>query len=223
MPRAAFQRVFLSAADVNALAGRILDARTKFLASGDSQRALRCAEIYSKLNTGLNELAVETAKEADKAILRRIDLTKSGRPPTGRQPGLADNIHSEAQVASVSIAYVGMGLIDELDKTVNPNSVAQRNDTYWKVQEFGHEFSHIPEGFFMGTGYSKPTSRPNAGEFRKHPLFVPSRKGGKFKQSPTVPERSFMRDGTAEAVAFWQKGVQRLQHDAAKAMGALAK
>jgi hypothetical protein len=220
--REAWQRMFISAQQVNALAGGILNARRAFLAAGDTATALAVAQIYATLNNELNQVARDAARLSEVDIRKRIELTRSGRPDTARGGvKLKNTIRSEWAKSSPSLAYVGIGIIEELDKAVNPYSSSR--ETYWRAQEFGFAYTHFPQGFFMGPGYAGPASRPNPGAVRQHPLFVPSSKGGKFQKPPKIAARRFMRDGSVDAVRFWVAGVEAASLRAAAEMRKLGR
>lgn len=213
--RPAWQRMFLSAAQVNSIAGNILTARQSFLAAGDQASALKLAQIYVTFNDSLNNVARQAAAKSEVEI--RVALAKSQKRPDTARGGikLKNTIRSEWAKGSPSLAYVGVGVIAELDRAVNPNSSSR--DPYWKVQEYGFVYDHYPEGFFFGPGY-QGAAMPNPAQFRQHPLFIPSTKGGKFKSPPKVPARHFLRNGTDVSIAFWTAGVEAASLTAAAEM-----
>jgi len=216
----AWQEISLSAAQVNGTAGAILGAYERFVRAGDMVTATRCAIIYKSFNDRLNYIARETARVADVEIKDEIDATQV-RPDTARGvPPMRDNIRSASVPGTPSLAYVGIALLPELDRTINPRS----NDKtpYWRAQEYGHQYEHEVRGFFFGPGYSGRPSFPNPQQSRQHPLFVPSKKGRRF-DPPTLEPRGFLRTGADRAFRYWQAEIAKLDVQIARELHNLAK
>lgn len=182
----------------------LLEARADFLAAGDVATADSIAIIYDRYVTDLKNVARKTAALMDREARKRFDATQR-RPDSARgSVKLRDAIKSDAwdPIAEVATGWVSLGMIEELDKAVNPYSTSR--DPYWRVQEYGFQFRHTPRGFFFGPGYigkSRPMQPPPS---PLHPLFVPTKKGGKFMRPPRVRARHFLREGTKAAVTYWR-------------------
>lgn len=209
-PPASWQSISLDLGDLRAIHEALLNARRLFLQAGDRRSAAAVARIYAELNDGLRLLALEVARSSEHHIRERIRATQK-RPDTGRGRGLIDNIKSSTwdPTPSVSVGWVAIAQLKELDKTVNPYSSSQ--EPYWRAQEYGYRYSHIPTGFFFGPGYSGPISRPSPSQAGLHPLFVPSAKGGTFRSPPQIEARHFLRDGASQAIREWRSGFGQLQ------------
>lgn len=194
-PGPSYQRMSLDLGDVIFVQKTLLDARQDFLAAGDADTATKIALIFDSFVTRIRTAANRTAVMAEREIIANIDATRV-RPDTGRAgPKLRDSIETLAwdPTPSVATGTVAIGLKSKLDRL-----------PYWRVQEYGHHFAHAPKGFFLNAGYTGPASVPNPALFRVHPLFVPSGRGRKFRNPPTVQARHFLRDGTDKAVAYWK-------------------
>lgn len=202
--------------------------------------AARYRKVLLELNRGLNDIARETAIEADKAIGRWITKTKSGRPLTGNKPNLRSSIKSRPlhrHGRSIGTGEVGVADIDILDELVNPRY--PQYGPYWRAQEQGTKNQKGREvyGGFYGKGLSSGPFKPAAAESRRHPLFVSARVagaayaslgfrggpgarggkgGGKMIIGEELKPRRFIERGANEAELIWRAKIAALEQRARK-------
>lgn len=102
--------------------------------------------------------------------------------------------------------------IPELPGSVAVNQLSELEDNgveWWWTNEFGYS-GHVGReihGWFFDAGFGS-RSRPDPGQSGDHPLFMPSRSGGKGTIQNPIPERGFTREGARIAEQEWHREVR---------------
>jgi hypothetical protein len=203
-PPESYQRVGLTLRNAIAIQRGILNVRRDFLAAGDVARATNAALVFDDYVVTLRRIAQKTAEVAERETIAALDASQVRPDPGTNGKRLRDRIRADLWDASPNTATgtVAMGVHQELDKTL-----------YWRVQEYGHHFSHSPKGFFLGPGGSG-MFRPSVFERRMHPIFITLRhaqsRGLKVPRGtarrippPVVQARHYLEAGSDKAMAYW--------------------
>lgn len=182
-------------------------ARREFPGAEGRARALAIDVVLKQVQTAVGRAAVLTSQEAEKLIKQEVRATQVRPDPPGKGMGrrLEANIVCRPLRTSLPGGGVGIGDISELDKVAD-----SRGRPYWRAQEFGSQ--HLVNWYKNNTryGFFQPgNSRPGEAPFRTHPLFELNTGGGKLKVKKAIPERAFLRQGTATAEVFRQKQLGR--------------
>lgn len=157
--------------------------------------------VIAKAGSDIEAAAVLTAKEAEAMIRAKINQTQKRPDPPGKSLGrrLKDSIVCRALPSVIPGGGVGVGDLSVLNEVADAQGRA-----YWRAQEFGS--SHLVGRTL--TGFFEPgQSLPDAGQFRKHPIFKVGPEGGEMEIRNPIPEKAFLRDGSALAEAFRQKAL----------------
>lgn len=182
----------------------LLDARETALRNypgGEGRaRALAIDVVLKEVQTRVDAAAAATAVEADKLIVTRIKSTQVRPDPpgnSGRHVRLENAIHSRPIKTSVPGGGVGIADITELDKVAD-----KYGQQYWRAQEFGsaHNVGKEIRGYFYPGGVAA-----DAGQQRVHPIFETKEGGPSMLIQRPIPERAFLREGSAAAEIFRQK------------------
>lgn len=179
---------------------------------GNTRDAARVKALQGYYNQRIRAISIATAEVFEEKA--KAKLHKTQRRPDSDRGGkkLVDLIKAVAWDPHPSFVYgwVSMGVHEELDQAVNP----QTGGIYWRVQEWGFQYHHTPTGFFLaGPGYASPASRPNAAQAGLHPLFISASKGGKFRRPPRIVARRFLWEGSKLAIAHWRSEMRRFDVD----------
>lgn len=206
VPPPSFQRVGMNLSTAVTLQAGILDARDNFLKAGDAASAARAALIFDDFVRTMRRIGRDTAFMAERQVRTALDSSRVRPEPQTNAKRLKDYIRADPWDASPNTATgtVVIGPHDILDKAV-----------YWRVQEYGHHFSHSPKGFFLGPGF-QGQFRPSLLERRMHPIFLTKRRaeamGMKVPRGlarrippPVVKGRGFLEKGSDKAIAAWLK------------------
>lgn len=102
--------------------------RDEFFSFGDRVNAAKIGTVLVEMEDKLKEIAVKAAARADQVAMDRLASTRR-RPHTDRSVHLEDSVKSEPWL----LGSVKVGLIDELNKAVNPED----GRPYWRTQEYG--------------------------------------------------------------------------------------
>lgn len=198
---------FLETTDVPETTALLLRARQLAL---DIEPAI--AESIHEIIIGflrdINLVAVKIAGVADGLIIAKILETHSGnRPVTGV---MESHIRSEPG----PLGLVEVGMIDELNKIVNPNGYGP----FWRAQEYGTGSSEVPSqegrvlfGTFEDSGTPPDASQRGRGEGHDIAFIPGGANPGQGIISVELPGRHFLRDGTAEAGVRYIKAMEDVQ------------
>lgn len=175
-------------------------------------------EVLNGVLADVNEVARRMAAYADEAIIAKIHETHTAnRPVTGNM---------ETHIASDPgpLGSVRVGLIDELDKIINPNG-EKPYEPFWRAQEYG---TGSDEGGFGGGGVPSQEGRVIRGLFEPSGtppnseqrglnsgtdlVFLPGGENpGWGTISVELPGRHFLRDGDALAGARYVAEMEKVQ------------
>lgn len=176
------------------------------------QRWFELRSAAGKITEGLlldvNREAAQSASVATATVVRiLIQSRRSNRPFTG---------DLEQHIVSLPgpLGTVRVGLVEELDKAVNP---ATGYGTFWRAQEFGTGTAEVPSQIgrvFRGTFSPSQTSPDSSmrGTGRGSDLvFISDVAGGLGTISVELPGRHFLTDGSAEAATHYIKAMEAVQ------------
>lgn len=163
------------------------------------------------LLTEVNQEGRLAAAFADAAIVRVLIESRSRNRPS------RDLLESHVRSEALPLGGVAVGLLDELDKAVNPDT---GYGTFWRAQEYGTGTAEVPtqvgrvfHGVFQPTGTAPDHTQQGNG--RGSDLVFTSASssdGGGFGTiSVELPGRHFLRDGSAEAGKLYQDAMAKLQ------------
>jgi hypothetical protein len=204
--------------ELRALAASNPTERVTMLAKREELR-----RVLEQMWKSYDRLGVDGPRRADQ-IIRRFIRQTAVRPPTSGR--LESGILSRALPTAWPAGAIGVADIERLDLTaVNPNYHGKGKKSYWRAQEYGYSgaVGRIVPGFFM-----PGRSRPSAAEFRNHPYFeragVDPATGKSPKGTPAmvitkpIRARHFLRDGTAEFIAWREREMSRINRTAINRM-----
>lgn len=205
----------------------------------DEATVRRLQKVLVDLQRGLERVAKETAIDVNKEINKEITKTKSGRPRTGNNPNLRNQIKSRPIHrfgSKIMTGEVGVADIDVLDKLVNPRY--QQYGPYWRAQEDGtkHQAGRVVYGGFYDAGLAGGPYKPDPalGGVRRapHPIFVSTHRaraaygtlgfsggpgkqggagGGKMTIGKELKPRHFIRNGANTAAAAYRVRVAAVE------------
>lgn len=195
----------------------------------DVYRAAKRPDIAGRLEVSLKAMAVElerqTVADAERGTrLIRETLHRRLVRPSTPGPHLADRVHSIPLALGSELpgGAVGFGELEALDKAINPRY--QEAGTYWRAIEWG---SDAAVGRVL-VGYFQPGfAIPSANEHRQHPMFMTQGASGflggmsgapaMLVKNPIEPKH-FLRDGSADAIAYHERQMERVQDEAIGSM-----
>jgi hypothetical protein len=223
-PPASFQRMGMNIDIAIALQRKILDVREDLLRAGDVASATKAALIFEHFVRDLRRIAHETALVAEKETRAALDASQVRPDPATNHKRLRDVIRADPWDATPNTATgtVTIGPHDVLDAVI-----------YWRVQEFGHHFSHSPKGFFVGPG-GAGQFRPSILERRLHPIFITLARANSMGMTvkrgtakrippPVIKPRGFLEKGADKAAAYWTSEVTRAVDRFARELERLAR
>lgn len=174
-------------------------ARTAaILHAAGSPRAAKYDRIGAELIRELDLASRRSAQKADAFIRSRLRQSEVGRPSP-----VSGTLERHIKSVAGTRGAFGIAEVEELDRAVNPRQGDKR--PYWRAQEWGYSGNigrKVPGVFQPGE------AKPSGAEFRNHPYFEQrSARAAKSKVPAMVikrpiPARYYLRDGTADAVAY---------------------
>lgn len=170
-------------------------------AFGHPARASAVRIAYQEYVAELEIVAQNIAAVAHREIVH-AERASRVRPDTagGGGPRLEDHIGFSDAIPELP-GSVAVNQLSELDN----NGVE-----WWWTNEFGYS-GHIGReihGWFFDAGFTSRT-RPDPNLSGTHPLFEPSRSGGKGTIHNPIPERGFTREGARVAEIEWHREVRK--------------
>lgn len=181
----------------------LLNAAAKAYAAGLTPVGVKIDAIIAQMRSEMDAAAIRSAAEADRLIVQYLDAGRvRPRRPHGHSGDLGAHVISRPQATTLPIGAFDVADIDELDRTINPDTPGY--GTYWRSVEYGFNRGQasakpIP-GYFM-PGYS----RPDANQSRVHPYFeqMPYSRGmPALVVTNPQPAVKFLEKGTAAVVPF---------------------
>jgi hypothetical protein len=169
-------------------------------AFGTPQRAAAVRVAYTEYLVELEAIAQRIAQLAHTEIVH-AERASRVRPDTGGGGGPRMEDHLGFSDA-----------IPELPGSVAINQLSELDDNgveWWWTSEWGYS-GHVGReihGWFFDSGFTS-RSRPDPGQAGVHPLFMPSRSGGKGTIQEPIPERGFTRQGARVAEVEWHREVR---------------
>jgi hypothetical protein len=184
-------------------------------------RGFGASEIERALRARLERHAVRSAAQADELIRQRIEATR--KRPRRSPPGMSSHILSRPLATSEPSGAIGVADLDELDKSNPAARMGRTGVPYWMAQEYGSSAAvgrRVP-------GYFQPgNARPDPAQFRVHPYFEQSSKPAPRGTPAMVIKRPiearwFLKDGSADALAFHTRGLKEIDRQALRGIAAI--
>jgi hypothetical protein len=203
--------------ELRALAASNPTERVTMLAKREELR-----RVLEQMWKSYDRLGVDGPRRADQ-IIRRFIRQTAVRPPTSGR--LESGILSRALPTAWPAGAIGVADIERLDLTaVNPNYHGKGKKSYWRAQEYGYSgarWAHRP-GFLhagpvtpVGSGVSQP---PVLRAAAVDPAPASPKGTPAMVITKPIRARHFLRDGTAEFIAWREREMSRINRTAINRM-----